>query len=127
MSSIGLEDLIRSYNNLNSSEKESVKDGSFNHRFFNNEFSGYKVIEDVNLVNVEIDIIQRSWKERLLTLPWKPWVNTKVVEKKIPKQEVYIVRDYMNAKIIVCHPVMINQLKESLSKVERLWLCDYGA
>ena len=136
MSSISFEDLMECYNNLSSVEKEFVKDGSFSHRFFNNEFPDYKVIEDINMVDVKVESINRTWKERLFTLPWKPWVNTKVIEKRIPKQEAYIVKmgnrysiynSIGSQNIIVCHPVMVDELKESLNKLERLWLCDYGS
>jgi len=130
MSSMTFEDLMKCYNNLNDSEKQFVKDGSFSDKFFNNKLSDYRIIEDVNLVDVEMNIVNRSWKEKLFSIPWKPWIKTKVVEKRIPKQEVYIMKmgnrytgynSIGSQNIIVCHPCMINELKNSLNKIERQW------
>ena len=89
---------------------------------------GIRIIENVNLVDLKIEFVNRTWKERLFTIPWTPWKKTKVVQHKIPKQEFYLIDSKeFGGKVVICYPVMVDELKKSLNKVERLWLCDYGA
>ena len=106
MSNISFEDLMECYNKLNVS----------NYSFLDNEisindFSRYKIIEDINMVDIKTDLIHRSWKERLFSIPWKPWIKIKVVKRNIPKQEFYFMNNLMGEKVIVCHPFMVERLK----------------
>lgn len=114
MSNISFEDLMESYNKLNNIEKKFLN---------NNKYSDYKIIENINLVDVKINVVNRTWKERLFTLPWKPWIKIRVIKKVIPKDAVYIINncgDYGLEKVLVCHPAMTERLKKSLWNPEEL-------
>jgi hypothetical protein len=45
------------------------------------DFRGMRIIVDDNLA--KHDVVRRSWGERLLGRPWRPWVAT----KKVPRDE----------------------------------------
>ncbi len=99
---ISFEDLMECYNKLN----------VVNHEFLDNEFSSYKIIEDINMVDIKTDLIHRTWKERLFNIPWKPWIKIKVIKRKLPKQEFHIIKNFTGEKIIVCHPFLVERLKK---------------
>ena len=73
-----------------------------------NKFYGYKVVEDVHMVDVDNPIItevKRTLKERLFTLPWRPFKKTKIVTTYPPLKSFYLM-DTM----LICHPVMKQSL-----------------
>jgi len=125
MSSIGFEDLMKCYNDLNNAEKEFVRDDIISADIFSPGFLDYKIIEDINMVDIKMEVINKTWKERFFSLPWKPWIKTRIVEKRIPKHKVYIVDNYniygIN-KALICHPVMAEKLRNNIKKSEYRWL-----
>lgn len=52
----------------------------------------------------------RSWRERLFTLPWRPWRKFNVTTLYGPDPDVYIV----GSKIVVGHPVTLNKIKQAI-------------
>ena len=70
--------------------------------------SSYKVITDINLTeDGEPEIVKRMIKERLFTLPWKPFVKTKTIIPKIPMQTAFLV----GGDTLIMHPFFLEQLK----------------
>ncbi len=68
-------------------------------------FQGMKVIESVWATQPgEPKTVQRTWKERLLTWPWRPWITTKVVPTHIPAA-------YRVGNMWVVHPTIMNELR----------------
>ena len=63
--------------------------------------SGYRVQVNPNMV-VLGDVVQvpRTWKERLLTMPWRPWVSTKPHQTFKPDTTVYV----LGGDTMVMHP-----------------------
>ena len=76
-------------------------------------YRGYQLIESSYLVDRGPDkLIDRTWKERLFSLPWTPFKKTKVVETYVPSDKMYVIgRD----KIII-HPEKIKIIKDALIK-----------
>jgi len=68
----------------------------------------------VQMVHREIN---RTWKERLFSWPWKPLTKKKWITEKFhpqyPDPNVYYLDD---GKTIMAHPLVIQQLKELLKK-----------
>lgn len=127
MSNMTYEDLIKCYDDLNNNKKE-LKSNIISADIFSPSFLDYKIIEDINMVDIKIEVINKTWKERFFSLPWKPWIKTNVIEKRIPKHKVYIIDNYGVYgidKVLICHPVMAEKLRNNIKKSERLWLCDY--
>ena len=60
--------------------------------------SEYLVVESGEKIPKEY---RRSWKERLLTLPWRPWRSTRIVmvPEMIPDPHVYRLND-----VVLMHP-----------------------
>ena len=74
---------------------------------------GHRIIEDPNLT--EPKEILRTTKERLFSLPWRPWRKMKTIQ--IPKQEAFIMDiPLMGGKVIVMHPSYAEQLRKELEE-----------
>ncbi len=74
---------------------------------------GHRIIEDINLT--EPKEIPRTTRERLFSLPWRPWRKTKFIQ--VPKQEAFIMDiPLMGGKVIVMHPSYAEQLRKELEE-----------
>ena len=75
-------------------------------------FNGYRVYEDINMVVADgFDDVPRDWKERLFTLPWKPFKTTRRVVKYKPSDQV-LVADSTHS--IIAHPSVVYQLNHQI-------------
>ena len=74
---------------------------------------GHKIQVSSHLV-VPGDIIQvpRTWRERLLTLPWRPWVGTKPQQTFKPDPSFYVISD----GTIVMHPEVYARFLTEVNK-----------
>ena len=76
-----------------------------------NAFHGMRVIESVYLVEPgEPRTERRTWRERLFSRPWRPWVATKVVVPQVPHRGAV----QLNATTLVMHPETLRQLRKLL-------------
>ena len=76
---------------------------------------GINIVEDINLtLPGETIEVERSWKERLFTLPWRPFTKTKIKMLMLPSPELYLFREH---NLIVGHPETIKKLYKELEKV----------
>lgn len=64
---------------------------------------GTKIITSVHLT--ETCIVARTWKERLLSWPWRPWKSVNVII--VPSKECYKLAD----GTVVMHPAMYAEVK----------------
>lgn len=77
--------------------------------------NGIKVFVDNHCVE-HVDI-ERTWKERLLSWPWKPWIKTRtesipaVYEVRNPSQGMFSIGP---SHFLVAHPQKLKELKEHL-------------
>ncbi len=77
--------------------------------------NGVKIIEDRNMVvDGEPYEVERTWRERLFTRPWKPLKTVNIVIPKIPSTKVI---QYDGAWIM--HPAMITKLQEGIDNVHK--------
>ena len=74
-----------------------------------NLFSGQRVVLTPMLTQIISTIVQRTWRERLLTRPWRPWKATKVVSRVEPSDTVLQV----DGKLLM-HPATFERLKMAL-------------
>ncbi len=80
------------------------------------ELSRYTIIEDINLT--EPKEVERSFKERIFSLPWKPWRATKYIQ--VPKQEAYTYYDVSTGgRLVVMHPSLVDKLRKELKEQEQ--------
>jgi len=73
---------------------------------------GIQIIENNHMVDKKETKVLRAWKERLFSLPWKPFNKTKTVVTYIPKQEIL-----QYGSMIVCHPAVAAKIRKELSKI----------
>lgn len=70
---------------------------------------GFDVVENPHMEKTYIVSIERTLKQRLFSLPWRPFLKYDFHYKTKPLDEIYI--DY-ELKLIVGHPEVIEKLKE---------------
>lgn len=75
--------------------------------------AGFQIIEASYLTVPKEEVILRSWKERLLSWPWKPWEKEKTVTTMVPDEKIY-----KTGNQIICHPAIAQQLKDTLIRYE---------
>ena len=63
-------------------------------------FTGLKIIKDSAIEDYRT--VDRSWKERLFTLPWRPWAMAK---------EIHDPQFYQLGDTIVCSPASAERLR----------------
>lgn len=69
----------------------------------------FQIIEDKNLC--EYETVMRTWKERLFSLPWKPFTKYKTISK--PNLTIY----YLGNNALLMHPIMIQNYCEVLRSI----------
>lgn len=72
---------------------------------------GLRVMESPWLTVEREEIERRSWKERLFSWPWVPWVKEKTVVYRDPDPNFYYDGDF----VVYCHPAMAAQLREYIA------------
>lgn len=70
----------------------------------------YIFVENVYCVKKEIEWVNRTWKERLFSTPWKPWRSRKLVTISFPDPDVYVMGNR-----IIGHPVTLAKLRSELN------------
>lgn len=73
-----------------------------------NNFFGKKVIIMNSLYETVPVEVQRTWKERLFSLPWTPWKSTKTDYEQKPAL-------YEHDGVIYAHPSLAAQVNSILS------------
>jgi hypothetical protein len=73
------------------------------------DLAGFRVIESPYLTQPGDPVtVRRTWRERLLSLPWRPFVATRVVIPQVPYRG--FVR--LNAHTIAMHPETLRELRK---------------
>lgn len=73
-----------------------------------NNFFGIKVVIVNSLYETVPVVVQRTWKERLITFPWTPWKSIKIEHKQKPAMYEY-------DGVIYCHPSLAHKVNSILS------------
>lgn len=73
-----------------------------------NNFFGIKVVIVNSLYETVPVTAQRTWKERLFTLPWTPWKSTKTEHEQRPAMYEY-------DGVIYTHPSLAAEVNAILS------------
>jgi len=60
-----------------------------------------------------VDLVKRTWKERLFSWPWKPQKKY----NRVPSEEVYILKRSSDS-VIVCHPMTEAKLRRLLNNAK---------
>ena len=68
-----------------------------------------KVIYSVHAGTWVTTLAQRTWRERLFTLPWKPWKSTKPVRYFEPIS--YITGKGTDKEVLVIHPSLKHHIE----------------
>lgn len=74
-------------------------------------YSGYRLIEDINLTVPGPDrVVRRTWRVRLFTLPWRPLAANRTEPTVLPDPSMYASGD-----MIIAHPETMRRIKDMLA------------
>ena len=68
------------------------------------------------LIDGEPYEVQRTWKERLFTTPWRPFKRTKTIIPKVPDKFVYFIE---GGKVCIAHPASARIIREKLEAIKK--------
>lgn len=84
---------------------------------------GMKVFQNAMLPRTKETLIPRTWKERLFTRPWKPFMKTRKVEEPLIVKMIVPYDYYMftvdttkGEEVLVMHPEVYLWLKKEFKK-----------
>jgi len=72
-------------------------------------YAGMKIISDRNMGDRKLRVRERTWKERLFTLPWQPMKKLAFYTIIVPNGEFYLVGGR-----IIGHPKDIQELERAI-------------
>lgn len=73
-----------------------------------------RFIESPVMVDMKWVEERRTWRERLLTWPWQPWVVMKGHIEQVPMQKVFVVLGSM----IIGHPEVMRRIRKELQNAD---------
>lgn len=79
-------------------------------------FKGMEIIESVHLVvsGPPMEIV-RTWSERLMSWPWRPWQRVKIVATQTPDPNFYrIGSGKLGRPKLLAHPATVQRLRDTL-------------
>lgn len=71
--------------------------------------TGFYIHTSPYLVTKESRQVPRTWRERLFSWPWQPWVGTKTIMVEVPSKQILNVNDSM----WLCHPEMLGTIRKT--------------
>lgn len=74
-------------------------------------FCGVSIIQSEYMTETKSRVVRRSWRERILSWPWRPWRKMCVVYHEEPLPYLMRVRD----DLLICHPTVYRQLVQELN------------
>ena len=83
-----------------------------NNGIFGSFYNSMQMVESVHAVEEDGTrplTVKRSFKERFLSLPWRPWVSTKVIQVPNYKPAIYV-----TGNKIVYHPALKARIEQSV-------------
>jgi hypothetical protein len=83
----------------------------------------YKIIESIHMTKEITETVERTWKERLFSLPWRPFQKTKEIKKSVASDKVMI--DNTN-QVIYCHPSFAHLISRNINRYySNFGKCEY--
>jgi hypothetical protein len=73
--------------------------------------NGLRIVESEWLTVTRSTLVTLTWRERLLSWPWRPWVPRRVVTTVVPSPHVYQFGD-----TLAMHPETLKRLRVELTR-----------
>jgi len=77
----------------------------------------FQIVESTELTITESEIVPRTWRERLFSWPWRPWVKTKLIVRTMPDPNTYLMLSLYGEQVAICHPAIATALRERMGSV----------
>ena len=81
-----------------------------NHQTLTLGFLGHKLVSAPGMTVTKVVKKRLSWRERLLSWPWEPWVSISIEATEVPSQEVILDG---KRRTIYAHPEVIEKISEA--------------
>ena len=80
---------------------------------------GFPIITSPYLADTERRIVNRPWRERLLTWPWRPWVPHKTISVTVSSKSIYFTNGNGIFRFdgVVAHPSALASTKTQAQKI----------
>lgn len=74
--------------------------------------NGYKIQpEAIACTDVSYREVERTWQERWLSRPWRPFKKTRTVAESVPSDRVLVID-----RTIFCHPDLAEKIKQAIDR-----------
>ena len=70
----------------------------------------YTIVESTYMTDTREGERKRSWSERLLSLPWRPWRATAKTWIEVPKTDIMVVQA---ERLLIMHPTVAREFREA--------------
>ena len=77
---------------------------------FANNSGYYTIVESIYMTDTREGERKRSWSERLLTFPWRPWKATAKTWVQVPKTDIMVVQA---ERLLIMHPTVAREFREA--------------
>lgn len=74
-------------------------------------YAGLKIITDIYLTEEWNQCHHLTWRERLTSWPWRPWIKERVEIIRLPSESFYLLQ---KQNMVVCHPEMEIRFKDAM-------------
>ena len=78
-------------------------------------YNGIRICTNPNLLDTKYKFVERTWKERLFSWPWDPWMHLKYISYTVPSEGIY---NLPSQNTMIMHPVMARRLQEAIEARE---------
>jgi hypothetical protein len=73
---------------------------------------GIPILESEHCLDEVTRTRARTWRERLLSWPWRPWIGETTYVTLVPSKHVYMLQ---NPPCIICHPVTAKEIRARIA------------
>ncbi len=83
-----------------------------------------RILESNHLTITRSVPVRRTWRERLLTRPWRPWVARRTETRVEPNPEILWVRvstPFGLIESMVAHPATVARLRQQVAAIAARW------
>lgn len=76
------------------------------------QFTGVRFIESTYLTEPREQVVQRTWRERLFSRPWRPLIAEKTIFVEVPLRQAFQISN----NTVVVHPEFLREIKIALAE-----------
>ena len=80
-------------------------------------FGELRIVENAILTEAGPNyLVNCTWRERLLSWPWRPWRKQRMATTRIPSKDVWV---FESMGVMIMHPVVARALRDHLKHLPK--------